>query len=196
MTEIEMSNLKIYHRDILFIVFSKIYVLIGVFLIVVALVVAKTMMAVPVYQVNAAVLIKPLVDTRLLLHANRFMVDPVMEEDLNSEIKLMISRELMTRVMKKLGLLERIKKKKAAKPKKEKGVLVKWGIEYEASDVDKAISYIRSGLDISPVTVSHMIQISKTGENPAEITKIVKTLLECYIDFHIEARKMVGAVAY
>ncbi|MCI5141047.1 MAG: hypothetical protein D3909_04825 [Candidatus Electrothrix sp. ATG1] len=41
-----------------------------------------------------------------------------MEEDLNSEIKLMISRELMTRVMKKLGLLERIKKKKAAKPKK------------------------------------------------------------------------------
>ena len=40
--------------------------------------------------------------------------------------------------------------------------MVKWGIEYEASDVDKAISSIRSGLDISVVTSSHMIQISKT----------------------------------
>ncbi|MCI5123088.1 MAG: hypothetical protein D3925_01075 [Candidatus Electrothrix sp. AR5] len=188
-----MSSLKIYPRDILFIIFSKLHVLIGVFVIVVALVVAKVMIAEPVYQVHAAVLIKPLVDSRLLLHANRFMVDPVMAEDLNSEIKLMSSRELMTRVVKELGTLEKMKKKAGDKPK-EKGVLVRWGIEYEASDVDKANSYIRSGLDISPVTVSHMIQISKTGGNPKEITKIVKTFLECYIDFHIEARKMVGAI--
>lgn len=185
--------LKIYPRDILFIIFSKFHVLIGVFVIVVTLVVVKTMKTVPTYQVDAAVLIKPLVDTRLLLHANRFMVDPVTEEDLHSEMKLMISRELMIRVMKKLGTLEEIKKKKVDKSKK-KGLLVKWGIEYEASDVDKAISSIRSGLDISVVTSSHMIQISKTGEDPAKITRVVQTFLECYIDYHIEARKMVGAI--
>lgn len=187
------SNLKIDPRDILFIIFSKFYVLVGVCVIVVALVAVKTMKAVPVYEVYASVLIKPLVDTRRLLHANRFMVDPVMAEDINSEIKLMNSRELMLRVMKKLGTLERIKKKRADKSK-DKSLLVEWGIEYEASDIDKALGSIRSGLDISSVTVSHMIQMTKSGEDPKKITKILRAILDCYIDFHIEARKMVGTV--
>ncbi|MCI5224050.1 MAG: hypothetical protein D3924_15610 [Candidatus Electrothrix sp. AR4] len=68
------------------------------------------------------------------------------------------------------------------------------GIEYEASDIDKAISYIRSGLDISLVTTSHMIQISKMGSDPAEITEIVNTIVQCYIVYHIEARKMTGSI--
>jgi uncharacterized protein involved in exopolysaccharide biosynthesis len=185
--------LRIYPRDILFIIFSKIHVFFGVFVIVVILVVVTTMKAVPVYEVAASVLIKPLVDSRLLLHANRFMVDPVTVEDVNSEIKLMSSRELMLRVMTKLGTLERIKKNEAINSDK-KGLLVKLGIEYEASAEDKALNSIRSGLDISPVTVSHMIQITKTGEDPEKITEVVQTFLECYIDYHIEARKMVGAV--
>lgn len=189
-----MNNLKIYPRDILFIIFSKIHVFLGIFVIVVTIVVVTTIKAVPVYEVSASVLIKPLVDSRLMLHANRFMVDPVTVEDVNSEIKLMSSRELMLRVMKKLGTLERIKKKEASHSQ-EKGVLVKLGIEYEASAEDKALNSIRSGLDISPVTVSNMIQINKTGEDPEKITKVVQTFLECYIDYHIEARKMVGAVS-
>jgi uncharacterized protein involved in exopolysaccharide biosynthesis len=95
--------------------------------------------------------------------------------------------------MKKLGTLERIKKKDAANPN-GKGVLVKLGIEYEKAAVDRALSSIRGGLEVSPVTVSHMIQISNSGENPEKITKVLQTLLECYIDYHIEARKMVGAI--
>lgn len=189
----DTNILKIYPRDILFIIFSKLHVLFGVFVIVVTLVVVTTMKAVPVYEVSASVLIKPLVDSRLLLHANRFMVDPVTEEDVNSEIKLMSSRELMLRVMKKLGTLEKIKKE--VSNSQEKGILVKLGIEYEASDEDKTLNSIRSGLDISPVTVSHMIQISKKGKDPEKITKILQIFLECYIDYHIEARIIVGAVA-
>ena len=192
-TAIGMNNLKIYPRDIVFIIFSKLHVLLGVFVIVVALVVVKTMKAEPFYEVNASVLIKPLIDSRLLLHANRFMVDPVTVEDINSEIKLMSSRELMLQVMKELGTLERIKKQEAGGSHK-KGMLVKLGIEYEASAEDRALGSIRNGLDISPVTVSHMIQISKTGEDPEKITKVVQTLLECYIEYHIKARKMVGGI--
>jgi len=72
--------------------------------------------------------------------------------------------------------------------------LVNLGIDYESSIEDKALSSLRSDLDISPVTVSHMIQITKKGESPEKITEVVQTLLECYIDYHIEARKTVGAV--
>ena len=54
-----------------------------------------------------------------MLHANRSTVDPVTEEDLHSEMKVMISRELMIRVMEKLGTLEEIKKKKVDKSKKK-----------------------------------------------------------------------------
>ena len=46
--------LKIYPRDILFIILKKFHVLIGVFVIVVTLVVVKTMKTVPTYQVDAA----------------------------------------------------------------------------------------------------------------------------------------------
>ena len=188
-----MNNLKLYPRDILFILFSKIHVILGVFMIVVALVVVTTIKAVPIYEVSASVLIKPLVDSRLLLHANRFMVDPVTVEDINSEIKLMSSRELMLRVMKELGTLEKIKKKEVGNSQK-KGIFVRLGIDYEPSIEDKALIFLRSGLDISPVTVSHMIQITKKGEDPKKITEVIQTLLECYIDYHIEARKTVGAV--
>ncbi|MCI5222007.1 MAG: hypothetical protein D3924_04885, partial [Candidatus Electrothrix sp. AR4] len=106
------DNLKISPRDILFILFFKRHVAIGVFLIVVALVLVKTLTAEPVYQVQSALLIKPLVDSRLQLHSNRFMVDPVSEYDVNSEIKIMASKELMKRVVHKLGILKKQKAKK------------------------------------------------------------------------------------
>lgn len=187
-----MHSMKVSPRDILFIFFSKLHVMIGVFLIVVTVVTIKTLRTTPVYQVSAAVLIRPIVDSRLELQQNRFSVDPLSQEDVNSEIKLIISKQLMRETAQKLGLL---KKKQPVTPKK-KGLLVKWGIEYEASAEDKAINSIRSDLDVSAVSMSNMIQITKNGSDPAEITKIVNTIIDCYIDLHIEAHKPAGSVKF
>lgn len=183
--------MKVSPRDILFIFFSKLHVMIGVFFIVTTVVVVKTLKTPPVYEVSAAVLIRPLLDSRLELQTNRFTVSPVTQEDVNTEIKLIVSKRIMKVAAEKLGLIE---KQRNVKPKE--GMMVKLGIEYEASPDDKAINYIRSDLDISAVTMSNMIQITKRGSEPAEITKIVNTILDCYIDLHIEAHKPAGSVEF
>ena len=186
------STLKISPRDILFILFSKLHIIIGVFLIVVTVVVVKTLKTKPIYQVSASVLVKPLVDSRLQLQANRFAVAPVTLEDLNTEIKLLVSRELMARVAKDLKLIEKMKPEEPDK----QGVLIKLGIKHQASPIDKAISHIRGGLQVTPVSTSQMIQIKKKGSDPIEITKIVNAILNAYIDRHIEAHKTIGSVDF
>ncbi|XOF35368.1 MAG: GumC family protein [Candidatus Electrothrix sp. YB6] len=189
--------MKVSPRDILFIFFSKLHVMVGVFLTVVILVAVKTLSTDPVYQVSAAVLIRPLVDSRLSMQTDRFTVAPVSQEDVNTEIKLMSSKEVMRDVAVKMGRLE--DKEDTPAPdaeRKRKRLLVKWGIEFEGSREDKIINDIRSGLDISAVSMSNMVQVTKQGDDPVEITEILKTFLDCYIDRHIEAHQTAGSVEF
>ncbi|MCI5165018.1 MAG: hypothetical protein D3903_02745, partial [Candidatus Electrothrix sp. GM3_4] len=119
------------------------------------------------------------------LQVSRFNVEPVSQEDINTEVKLMTSKQLMRNAAEKLGFL-----KKKKKPKREKKrLLVRLGIEYEASHEDNIINKIRSGLDISAVNMSNMIQLTKKGTDPDEITEILQTIIDCYIDLHLKARK-------
>jgi uncharacterized protein involved in exopolysaccharide biosynthesis len=190
-----VDSMKVSPRDVLFIFFSKLHIMVGVFLLVVSVVAVKTLRTSPVYKVSAAILIRPIVDSRLTLQSSRFSVAPVSQEDVNTEIKLMSSKDIMREVAHRMG---RLKKKKQATdtPPKKKSLLVKLGIEFEASREDKIISAIRSGFDISAVGMSNMIQVSKEGEDPAEITEVLRVFLDCYIDRHIEAHKTAGSVQF
>ncbi|WPD24068.1 MAG: hypothetical protein SD837_05790 [Candidatus Electrothrix scaldis] len=196
------DSMKVSPRDILFIFFSKLHVMIGVFLMVVVLIAVKTMKTTPVYQVSAAVLIRPIVDSRLSTQTERFSVSPVSQEDVNTEIKLMSSKAIMREVAQRMGYLTKKNnntpkgKKNNQKESKTKKLLLKWGIEFEASREDKIINNIRSSLDITAVGMSNMIQVTKQGEDPKKITKILKMFLECYIDRHIEAHRPPGSVGF
>jgi uncharacterized protein involved in exopolysaccharide biosynthesis len=191
------SSMKVSPRDILFIFFSKLHVMVGVFLVVVILIAVKTLKTTPVYQVSAAVLIRPIVDSRLSMQMDRFSVAPVSQEDVNTEIKLMSSKAIMREVAQRMGYLTKTKQKENNQRKSKKNnMLLKWGIEFEASHEDKIINNIRSGLDISAVGMSNMIQVTKLGDDPKEITKILRMFLECYIDRHIEAHRIAGSVEF
>ncbi|MCI5133275.1 MAG: hypothetical protein D3904_17625, partial [Candidatus Electrothrix sp. EH2] len=196
------DSMKVSPRDILFIFFSKLHVMIGVFLVVVVLIAVKTLRTTPVYQVSAAVLIRPIVDSRLSTQTNRFSVYPVSQEDVNTEIKLMSSKAIMREVAQRMGYLAENKKnnntpegkKKNQERSKTKNLLLKWGIEFEASREDKIINNIRSGLDITAVGMSNIIQLTKQGDDPKKITNMLKLFLECYIDRHIDAHRPPGSV--
>ncbi|MEZ4528093.1 MAG: GumC family protein [Desulfobacterales bacterium] len=191
MEKSEPIALKISLRDVLFIVFSKIHVLIGVFCTIVILTVGYALLARPVYEVSADVLLKPFIDSRQQIYSdNRFAVAPVSQEDVNTEIKILTSRELVLDVAEKLGM------GKKEGPEKHRSLPVRWGISFNSSPLDDAITYIRQGLDISPVTMSNVIRISKKGGDPQMIAKIVNTFLDCYVDRHIEVYKSGSGVGF
>ncbi len=187
----EPVSVKISLRDVLFIVFSKIHVLIGVFCTIVIITVGYAFLAKPVYEVSADVLLKPFIDSRQQIYSdNRFAVAPVSQEDVNTEIKILTSRELVLNVVDTLGM------GKKETVQKKAGLTVRLGISFQSTPLDDAILYVRQGLDISPVTMSNVIRISKKGGDPQMIAKIVNTFLDCYIDRHIEVYKTGSGVDF
>jgi uncharacterized protein involved in exopolysaccharide biosynthesis len=173
------NSLKTSLIDVLFIIFYKLHIVIGVFSIIFTIAVAHVFTVKSKYSVAAAILVKPLVDTRTQLDPfGRFLVYRVKVEDINTEVKLMNSKELMVRVAKVLKLI----------PSAESAE--------SAESVNKAVDLVRNGLEIVPVTLSSVIQISKTGADPDEITKILTAYLKTYIDWHIEVFKIGNSVGF
>ncbi|CAK8716709.1 hypothetical protein GKODMF_08320 [Candidatus Electrothrix gigas] len=154
-------------RDIIFIFFYKIHIVIGVFVLVTTILIAYSFTLETKYKASASVLLKPFIDSRQqVFSSDRFKVDPVSQEDINTEIKILKSRELAQAVVARLGLSKRY------------------------------VSKVRKGLDVSPEAMSYVIRISKTGDNPSEITEILNTYLECFIERHIEVHRSGSGVDF
>jgi uncharacterized protein involved in exopolysaccharide biosynthesis len=191
-------------RDILFIIFSKLHVLIGTFLIIVVVTVGLCFMVDPVYEVSATVLVKPFVDPDLQLQLTPTSLNnfPVSREDINSEIKIMNSEELLRQIVKNLGisrpsvpekLLSRLMSKLFLNVR---NLLVRLRLSVQPDPVDAAVLKLKNKLDIEPITMSNMFRVSLKGNDPSNITKIVNALLEDYIDRHIKVYKAESGVDF
>lgn len=191
-------------RDILFVVFSKLHVLIGTFLTIVVLTVGISFMVDPVYEVSATILVKPFVDPNLQLESptSRLSAFPLSQQDINSEIKIMNSEELMRQVVKDLGLHHPTKPKKLFSRLVKKLVLsvkdflIKMGLSVKADPIDAAVIELQENLEIEPVTMSNLFQIILSGDDPSRITKTVNALVNGYIDRHIQVYKAKGGVSF
>jgi succinoglycan biosynthesis transport protein ExoP len=191
-------------RDILFVIFSKLHVLIGTFLIIIVVTVGLCFLVDPIYEVSATVLVKPFVDPDLQLEAttSRLSAFPLSQEDINSEIKIMSSEELLRQVVKDLGLQHPTKPEKLlSRLLREiistvKDFSVKMGLSLKADPIDAAVIELQEDLVIEPVTMSNMFQITLDGDDPSRITKTVNALVDGYIDKHIQVYKAKGAVAF
>lgn len=190
MESFNFNALRISLRDLLFIIFTKLHVLIGTLIVIVSYSTVNIMTIKPQYRVSATILLKPFVDSRYQLEVNRFSVQAITKEDINTEIKIMTSKELLRRTVLKLGMV---------KPKKNGGkirLMVKLGISFDPDPVDAAINRFRGGLSISSVTASNMIRITMKGFKPSRITESLNTFIDLYIDRHIEVHKSVGGVDF
>ncbi len=183
--------LRVSLRDVLFIVFSKLHVLVGTFAVIVVLVIGHSFLATPLYQVNGSVLLKPLLDSRQQLHTlERFEVLPVSQQDINSEIRIMTSDTLLRQVVEQLNLQAEYQ------PAFFHRLMIKAGITGKAHPVEEAVRNLREKLEIEPVTMSNIIEVRLRGENPERITEIVNTFLDRYIDRHIEVHRTGGGVDF
>ncbi len=162
-------------RDLLIVLFTKIHVLLCFFFVITCGMAAYLFYATPVYQVSASVLVKPLFkSTSQLKRPNNFWVAKVTQEDINNEIEIMKSDDLIKDLVEELGLSENEIDPSAQGKKSEAG---------------KMILKIKKKFKIKPVTLSNLIEIKLKGSDPEEITKMMDTFLKIYVDYHIKAHK-------
>ena len=72
-------------------------------------------------------------------------------------------------------------------------LMVALGLSVQPSPEDQAVLALKKKLDILPVALSNVIEISLTGKSPERITKIVNTLMHDYVEYHVSLYRAKGA---
>lgn len=189
-------------RDVLFVVFCKKHIFAGTFLIVVVLTMGMAFIVSPIYEVSSTILLKPFIDPGLQLQTmSGIRAMPVGVEDINSEVNIMNSEELLRKVVVLTGPGGKGPKHAFIRAinavmKTVRGIMIWVGISTRADPVDVAVKRLGSDLKIEPVTASSMIRISMRGDDPIRITQVLNTFIEAYIDHHIEVHKAKGGLNF
>ena len=195
MNETTNSLPRISLRDLLFVIFSKKRVFVGTLIVVVAAILGGTILTGRIYEVSSRILVKPIADSSFKFNVPPWGIvnaNPVTSQDINSEIGIMLSDELLRKVVKRLNLDQ---------PQLQASYL-EWishklfGLFSQQNDVDKAVLNLRKRLKIEPQTLSNLIVVSIRGGDPKNVTDIINTLVDMYIDQHIAVHKVEGGVAF
>jgi len=203
MEEKDKSVIKVSLRDVLFVIFSKWHVFIGILLAVVILTNLISVVVRPIYEVSGSVLVKPTIDHSLLYRVppESLIANPLSPQDINSEIGIMQSEELLRQVVEELELY-------APQEMEEPFVWFskifaeiqerasRWGLLAKEEPIDAAVKKLRDTVKIKPITMSNMAEVNLRGNDPAKITNIVNTLLDRYIDKHIKVHQPEGGEAF
>jgi uncharacterized protein involved in exopolysaccharide biosynthesis len=115
----------------------------------------------------------------------------VTEEELNSEVALLRSRDLLTKVVVATGLADRKRTGIGARL-----TALLWGEPEETTeriDRDRTIApHVRrmeSQLEVQPLRRSNVIQVSYTSPDPQLSATVLKTLAERYLDKHLAVHR-------
>lgn len=160
----DLGNFKFSLKDLFFVVFYKLHVFFVVYFLIIVLTALYAFNIDPIYRTSAYILLKPLIDSRKLPIAGQhfFDVEPLTEIDINTELEIITSQEVVLDVVEKLNI---------EMPK------------------DEAVKYISKNVKASSVTASFAIRISKEGGNPEDITRIVNAYIDAYISRHIDVHR-------
>lgn len=189
------SRERVSLRDVLFIIFTKFHVLVGIFVLIVMVTAGVGFFSDPVYYVSGSVLVKPVLESNVKLQAptpSFLSVNPVSQQDINSETKIIKSQELLREVVREMNLYQETAPKNIlsrtirAFVKKIRSTLIRLGISSEISIEEKAVKRLQDKLKIEPGTISNVIDVSLSGSSPEKIAATLNTLLKKYIDSHIE----------
>ncbi|MGH7827294.1 MAG: GumC family protein [Candidatus Binatia bacterium] len=97
---------------------------------------------------------------------------PISRSTINSEIKIITSREVLERVVQELA--------------RESSV------EKTPLEISGAVFSIQRALDVSPITDSNLIEISFRSSNPERAVKIVNKIADSYVERHAQINSPEG----
>ncbi len=107
----------------------------------------------------------------------------VSENQINSEIELLTSKDLLTQVVTETGLA-----------KQEMGFFNRSAPD--AVRVEKAVNRLTKDLSITPVRKANIITISYASESPELSAAVLKKLGDLYLDKHLKLNHPVGATDF
>jgi uncharacterized protein involved in exopolysaccharide biosynthesis len=165
-------------RETLSVVFKWKWLIAGALLAVIVPVVISAFSAEPTYRATARTIVK---QDRVYLsltpgEENRDIRVPVSRATINSELRVLRSREVMEKVVNQL----------------DPSVLAAAG----ADDAEDAALWLQNKLDLNPIPDSNIIEISYTSADPERAVLIVNKVAEAYQERHAEITRPQNAYQF
>ena len=196
-------------RRILNTLFKRKWTIVIFLVAVVVVVMGLSYVLPPKYNVSAKVLIKPGTEQAPFYPwATAEDVRPtsqLTQSDVMSEIQLMYSRPVLARVVSEVGLTRAPGEAASRGPLLDALSGISEGISKlfaplsgapEMDPTTAAIGRLSRKIRVEPITLTNVLQVTYTDRNPGRAAKVVNTLLESYIERHIEIHRVSGAALF
>ena len=178
-------------RDFLYVVFKHKTKILTVFLATVITVTVGSFIIKPTYEANSNILIKfgrENIYTPATTNGSTHIVSLNRQEEINSEIEILKSRNLIERTVRTLGV-------KNIYPK-----LLKKGESGHKNETltpfDIAVLMIQKKLNIEAVKKSDVIHVTFQHHDPHVAANLVNTLVNFYLDQHLHVHKNPGGYGF
>jgi uncharacterized protein involved in exopolysaccharide biosynthesis len=183
-------------RDFLTIVFKRRRLIISFFLTTVVVTALATFLVPPTYEATAAILIKkasaemPLIPTA----SSQLIISQVTEEDLNSEMTILKSRQAIEDTLHGLGVDESWRHEGPLQRARATvaGLLGASHLSY----FDEMVLQLEKKIEVRPIRKSNVLEISYRHTDPEWATRVVQGLTERYLTRRAQVYQSAGAVAF
>ena len=175
-------------RDFVAIVFRQKRIVLISFVLAVLIIIFSGLLT-PQYQSQMEILVRrerlePVMSSEInLMQPNP---DEVSEEELNSEVELLNSEDLLQKVVVATGLQN---EKHFAIDQRRKNTA-------RETDIAKAIEHLRSNISVSPLHKTNVISVSFEAPDPKLATRVLKTLAASYVEKHLEVHRPTGEFTF
>jgi succinoglycan biosynthesis transport protein ExoP len=183
-------------RDVLFVIFKRLKMIIAVFIVTVVTVIIGIMLAKPVYESSAKVIINREIPEAILRVApwTPLARSFELEEEINSEIELIKSWTVAEAVVRSLDQADGESTPGSEQAEAEAAEL-RTPEEKEEDRLDRIMA-IQKDLQAEPVKKSDVIQISFSDSNPRKAMKVVEAAADAYIGYRTTIYRTSGAVDF
>jgi uncharacterized protein involved in exopolysaccharide biosynthesis len=171
-------------RDIAAVLFRRRWGMLAAFVLVLAAVVLSGVW-VPKYDAKMKILVqRERSDTKITSSANppaQFSGDEVSEEDLNSEVELLNSEDLLRKVVQEMGLAG----KSAAPAGQDREI-----------QIANAVGKLSRDLKIEPLKKSNVISVKYSNRNKQTAEQVLRALAAAYMEKHLELHRSSGEFTF
>ena len=183
-------------REFLTIVFKRRRLILSFFLATVVVTALATFLVPPTYEATAAILIKkasaemPLIPTA----SSQLIISQVTEEDLNSEMTILKSRQAIEDTLHGLGVDESWRHEGPLQRAWEAlaGALGAPHLSY----FDEMVLQLEKKIEVRPIRKSNVLEISYRHTDPEWATRVVQGLTDRYLTRRAQVYQSAGAVAF
>jgi uncharacterized protein involved in exopolysaccharide biosynthesis len=200
-------------RDFLYVVFNHKTKILTVFLATVITVTAGSFIIKPTYEANSNILIKfgrENIYTPATADGSIHIVSLNRQEEIDSEIEILKSRNLIERTIRTLGVEtiypELLKKGIIEKTMETSGIKAIYSKLFKKSKsghkketltpFDKAVLMVQKKLDIEGVKKSDVIHVKFQYHDPHIAASVVNTMVNFYLDQHLDVHKNPGEYGF